>query len=49
LKAISKGGTVVLGGIHMSQIPSFSYSLIYGERILLSVATQHPELMVESF
>ena len=38
LKAISKGGTVVLGGIHMSQIPSFSYSLIYGERILRSVA-----------
>jgi propanol-preferring alcohol dehydrogenase len=34
LKAINKGGTVVLGGIHMSQIPSFPYSLIYGERTL---------------
>jgi len=38
LKAIRKGGTVVLGGIHMSPIPSFDYSLIYGERILRSVA-----------
>jgi propanol-preferring alcohol dehydrogenase len=38
LKAINKGGTVVLGGIHMSQIPSFPYSLIYGERTLRSVA-----------
>jgi propanol-preferring alcohol dehydrogenase len=34
LKAIAKGGTVVLGGIHMSPIPSFDYSLIYGERII---------------
>jgi alcohol dehydrogenase, propanol-preferring len=38
LKAIRKGGTVVLGGIHMSPIPSFDYSLIYGERIVRSVA-----------
>jgi propanol-preferring alcohol dehydrogenase len=38
LKAIAKGGTVVLGGIHMSPIPSFDYSLIYGERMLRSVA-----------
>lgn len=38
LKAIAKGGTVVLGGIHMSPIPSFDYSLIYGERIVRSVA-----------
>ncbi len=38
LKAIRKGGTVVLGGIHMSPIPSFDYSLIYGERMLRSVA-----------
>jgi propanol-preferring alcohol dehydrogenase len=38
LEAINKGGTVVLGGIHMSQIPSFPYSLIYGERTLRSVA-----------
>jgi propanol-preferring alcohol dehydrogenase len=38
LKAIGKGGTVVLGGIHMSAIPSFDYSLIYGERTVRSVA-----------
>ena len=38
LKAIGKGGTVVLGGIHMSPIPSFYYSLIYGERMIRSVA-----------
>lgn len=38
LKAIGKGGTLVLGGIHMSPIPSFAYSLIYGERVVRSVA-----------
>lgn len=38
LKAIRKGGTVVLGGIHMSPIPSFSYDLLWGERTLTSVA-----------
>jgi len=38
LGAMAKGGTVVLGGIHMSAIPSFDYSLIYGERIIRSVA-----------
>jgi propanol-preferring alcohol dehydrogenase len=38
LKATRKGGTVVLGGIHMSPIPSFDYSLIYGERMVRSVA-----------
>jgi propanol-preferring alcohol dehydrogenase len=38
LKAIHKGGTVVLGGIHMSDIPTFEYSLIYGERVIRSVA-----------
>ena len=38
LKAIRKGGTVVLGGIHMSPIPTFDYSLIYGERVVRSVA-----------
>ena len=37
LKAIKKGGTLVLGGIHMSPIPSLDYSLIYGERIIRSV------------
>ena len=38
LKAITKGGTLVLGGIHMTAIPSFNYSLIYGERMIRSVA-----------
>ncbi|MCX6995457.1 MAG: zinc-dependent alcohol dehydrogenase family protein [Chlamydiae bacterium] len=38
LTAIRKGGTVVLGGIHMSQIPSFSYDLLWGERTLTSTA-----------
>ncbi|MEI6531670.1 MAG: zinc-dependent alcohol dehydrogenase family protein [Chlamydiota bacterium] len=38
LKAIRKGGTVALGGIHMSPIPSFSYDLLWGERTLTSVA-----------
>lgn len=38
LKAIKKGGTLVLGGIHMSPIPAFDYSLIYGERTIRSVA-----------
>jgi propanol-preferring alcohol dehydrogenase len=35
---VRKGGTVVCGGIHMSDIPSFPYSLMWGERVLRSVA-----------
>jgi propanol-preferring alcohol dehydrogenase len=38
LKILRKGGSVVLGGIHMSPIPSFSYDLLYQERVLRSVA-----------
>jgi propanol-preferring alcohol dehydrogenase len=38
LKAVAKGGTVVCGGIHMSYIPSFAYELLWGERVLRSVA-----------
>lgn len=38
LKAVARGGTVVLGGIHMSPIPAFDYSLIYGERMIRSIA-----------
>ena len=34
----AKGGTVVCGGIHMSDIPSFPYALLWGERVLRSVA-----------
>jgi len=43
LKALDKGGVLVLGGIHMSTIPSFEYSLIYGERIVRSVANNTRE------
>ncbi|MDZ7801473.1 MAG: zinc-dependent alcohol dehydrogenase family protein [Trueperaceae bacterium] len=38
LAATAKGGTVVCGGIHMSDIPSFPYALLWGERQLRSVA-----------
>ena len=38
LRAVAKGGTVVCGGIHMSDIPSFPYSILWGERVLRSVA-----------
>jgi propanol-preferring alcohol dehydrogenase len=38
LAAVRKGGTVVCGGIHMSDIPSFPYELLWGERTLTSIA-----------
>jgi propanol-preferring alcohol dehydrogenase len=38
LAAVGAGGTVVCGGIHMSDIPSFPYGLLWGERTLRSVA-----------
>jgi propanol-preferring alcohol dehydrogenase len=38
LKAVAKGGTVVCGGIHMSDIPSFPYSILWQERSICSVA-----------
>jgi alcohol dehydrogenase, propanol-preferring len=38
LAALRKGGVLVLGGIHMSTIPSFSYDLLYQERMIRSVA-----------
>jgi propanol-preferring alcohol dehydrogenase len=38
LKALKKGGVLVLGGIHMSPIPSFNYDLLYQERMIRSVA-----------
>lgn len=38
LAAVAKGGTVVCGGIHMTDIPSFPYRLLWGERIVRSVA-----------
>jgi propanol-preferring alcohol dehydrogenase len=38
LRAVAKGGTVVCAGIHMSDIPSMPYELLWGERSLRSVA-----------
>jgi alcohol dehydrogenase, propanol-preferring len=38
LRAVGKGGVVVCGGIHMSDIPSFSYEILWEERSLCSVA-----------
>ena len=38
LEAVRKGGTVVCAGIHMSDIPSFRYDLLWGERAVRSVA-----------
>jgi propanol-preferring alcohol dehydrogenase len=38
LQAVRKGGVVVCGGIHMSDIPSFPYELLWGERMVRSVA-----------
>jgi propanol-preferring alcohol dehydrogenase len=38
LKAVDKGGQVICGGIHMSDLPSFSYDLLWEERSLKSVA-----------
>src|SRR3979490_2591565 len=38
LKALRKGGVLVLGGIHMSPVPSLAYELLYQERMIRSVA-----------
>jgi propanol-preferring alcohol dehydrogenase len=38
LQAVAKGGVVVAGGIHMSDIPSFPYRILWGERVVRSVA-----------
>jgi len=38
LKAVRKGGVVVCGGIHMSDIPSFPYAILWEERVVRSVA-----------
>jgi alcohol dehydrogenase, propanol-preferring len=38
LRALAKGGIVVCGGIHMSDIPSFPYADLWGERVITSVA-----------
>jgi propanol-preferring alcohol dehydrogenase len=38
LRAVRKGGVVVCAGIHMSDVPSFPYSILWGERCVVSVA-----------
>jgi propanol-preferring alcohol dehydrogenase len=38
LRAVAKGGTVVCAGIHMSDIPSFPYAILWEERVVRSVA-----------
>ncbi|MDB5307190.1 MAG: adhP [Gemmataceae bacterium] len=38
LRAVVKGGVVVCGGIHMTDIPSFPYEILWGERVVRSVA-----------
>ena len=38
LRALAPGGVVVCGGIHMSDIPSFPYAILWGERRIVSVA-----------
>ena len=38
LRAVARGGVVVCAGIHMSEIPSFPYEILWGERVLRSVA-----------
>jgi len=38
LRALNKGGVVICAGIHMSKIPEFSYDLLWGERMIRSVA-----------
>ena len=38
LRAVDKGGVVVLGGIHMSDVPQMPYELLWGERVIRSVA-----------
>jgi propanol-preferring alcohol dehydrogenase len=43
LEALDRGGSLVLGGIHMSPIPSFDYALLYGERLVRAVANNTRE------
>jgi propanol-preferring alcohol dehydrogenase len=43
LRALKKGGTLALGGIHMSTIPPLDYNLLYQERVVRSVANNTRE------
>ncbi len=47
LRSVRKGGTVVCAGIHMSEIPAFSYDILWGERHVRSVANLTREDAIE--
>ena len=49
LRAVAKGGRVVCAGIHMSDIPSFPYEILWGERMVVSVANLTRQDGVEFF
>jgi propanol-preferring alcohol dehydrogenase len=49
LRAVHKGGRVVCAGIHMSDIPSFPYSILWQERELVSVANLTRQVGQEFF
>ncbi len=49
LAAVRKGGTVVCAGIHMTQIPAFAYELLWGERVVRSVANLTRQDGIEFF
>lgn len=49
LRSVRKGGAVVCGGIHMSDIPSFPYAILWGERQIASVANLTRQDGVEFF
>jgi len=49
LRAVRKGGRVVCAGIHMSDIPAFSYDLLWGERLICSVANLTRQDGIEFF
>lgn len=49
LRAVAKGGRVVCAGIHMSDIPSFEYEALWGERMIVSVANLTRQDGIEFF
>ena len=49
LRAVRKGGRIVCAGIHMSEIPAFSYDLLWGERLICSVANLTRQDGIEFF
>ena len=43
LRALAKGGTLILAGIYMTQVPAMDYEILYGERVIRSVANNTRE------